>query len=105
MPSSTTFPTQSSITNRFDYASINLLISGSAFPPFYYGMYCQLEVVTIYLALTLLIVIFCFVVCLCEWIHRPGHERYKAFLFAGFGFSMVVLLSHLMINEVIYDNL
>lgn len=52
------------ITNRFDYAGINLLISGSAFPPLYYGMYCQIAVATIYLSVSLLIATFCFIVCL-----------------------------------------
>lgn len=92
------------ITNRFDYAGINLLIAGSAFPPFYYSMYCQLAVATIYLALSLLIAIFCFIVCLFEWIHRPGHEKYKAFMFAGYGLSMTIPLTHCLINEFVYDN-
>ena len=61
------------ITNRFDYAGVNLLISGSAFPPLYYGMYCQLEVAIVYLTLIILIAISCFTVCLFQWIHLPGH--------------------------------
>lgn len=61
------------ITNRFDYAGVNLLISGSAFPPLYYGMYCQFEVAIIYLIITLCIASACFVICLFEWIHRAGH--------------------------------
>jgi len=52
------------LTNRFDYAGINLLISGSAFPPFYYGMYCQLAVATLYLTCTIIVASFCFIVCL-----------------------------------------
>jgi adiponectin receptor len=92
------------ITNRFDYAGVNLLISGSAFPPLYYGLYCQLAVATLYLTLILITATFCFVVCLFEWIHRPGHEKYKAFLFGGFGVSMIIPISHMLINEIIYDN-
>lgn len=52
------------ITNRFDYAGISILISGSAFPPLYYGMYCQLEVALVYLIAILAVATFCFVVCL-----------------------------------------
>jgi adiponectin receptor len=92
------------ITNRFDYAGINLLIAGSAFPPLYYSMYCQIAVAIVYLSISFVIAVFCFIVCLFEWIHRPGHEKYKAFLFGGYGVSMMIPISHLIINEVIYDN-
>lgn len=67
-------------------------------------MYCQIAVATIYLSVSLLIATFCFIVCLFEWIHKPGNEKYKAFLFAGFGLTNLVPISHLIINEVIYDN-
>jgi hypothetical protein len=50
-------------------------------------MYCQLAVATLYLSINMLVATVCFVVCLFEWIHRPGHENYKAFMFAGFGIS------------------
>lgn len=86
------------ITNRFDYAGINLLISGSAFPPFYYGLYCNLAVATVYLTITIMVAIGCFIVCLFEWIHRPGHEKYKGMLFGGFGLSLSIPLTHIIIN-------
>lgn len=92
------------ITNRFDYAGINLLISGSAFPPVYYGMYCQIDVAIIYLTITILIATFCFITCLFEWIHKPGHEKYKGLLYAGFGFTLAIPLGHMMINEFFYNN-
>jgi len=92
------------LTNRFDYAGINLLISGSSFPPLYYSMYCQLAVATLYLSCSIIIATICFIICLFEWIHKPGHEKYKAMLFAGFGLSMCIPLSHALTNELIYDN-
>ena len=92
------------ITNRFDYAGISILISGSAFPPLYYGMYCQLSVAIFYLTVTILIAIFCFIVCLFEWIHQPGHEKYKGLMFAGFGCSLGVPIAHMVINEVFFNN-
>ena len=52
------------ISNRFDYAGINLLIAGSTFPPVYYGMYCNIEVALIYLSIAILMAIFSFIVCL-----------------------------------------
>ena len=92
------------ITNRFDYAGINLLISGSVFPTFYYGMYCQLEVAFIYLGCTILLATLCFVVCLFEWIHRAANRKYKGLLYATFGSSLTIPIAHLLINELIYDN-
>lgn len=52
------------ITNRFDYAGINVLIAGSSFPPVYYGMYCNIDVAIIYLSFAILLAIICFIVCL-----------------------------------------
>ncbi len=98
------YPETYTITNRFDYAGINLLISGSAFPPIYYGMYCQLEVAIFYLTITLLIATVCFVVCLFQWIHKPGHEKYKGLMYGGFGSSLGVPLLHMIINEHFYQN-
>ena len=92
------------ITNRFDYAGISILISGSAFPPLYYGMYCQLDVAIFYLIAILMVASFCFTVCLFEWIHRPGHEGYKGWLFAGFGISLLIPCGHMVINEVFFGN-
>lgn len=92
------------ITNRFDYAGVNLLISGSAFPQLYYGMYCNIEMAIIYLTCIVIVAVGCFVACLFEWIHRPGHEAYKGWLFAGFGLSLGIPVSHMLINEIFYNN-
>ena len=92
------------MTNRFDYAGINLLISGSAFPPLYYGMYCNLAVATIYLTCSLIIASVCFVVCLFPWIHQKANKKYKAFMFGGFGIAEGIPLVHMLINEFVYDN-
>lgn len=80
------------------------MISGSAFPPLYYGMYCQLEVALVYLIAILGVAIFCFTVCLFEWIHLPGHEHWKGGLFAGFGISLTIPCGHMVINEVFFGN-
>ena len=89
---------------RFDFAGISLLIAGTAFPCFYYGLYCQMAVATIYLTWTFAAALACFVVCLFEWIHKPGNEKYRSVVFGSFGFSMAVPISHLVINEAFFDN-
>lgn len=53
-----------------DYAGINVLISGSAFPPIYYGMYCNMYLAMFYLIIIAAIASTLFVACLFEWIHR-----------------------------------
>jgi len=83
---------------RFDFAGISLLIAGTAFPCFYYGMYCQMAVATIYLTWTFGAALACFAICLFEWIHKAGNEKYRSIVFGSFGFSMAVPLSHLIIN-------
>jgi len=89
---------------RFDFAGISLLITGSTFPPLYYGMYCQMAVATIYLTISISAAVICFVVCLFEWIHKLGNEKYRSLLFGTFGMSMFIPLSHLVINDVMYNN-
>ena len=89
---------------RFDFAGISLLIAGSAFPTFYYSMYCQMAAATIYLTFTISAAVLCFIICLFEWIHRIGNEIYRSVVFGVFGTSMLVPLAHLVINEVVYNN-
>lgn len=89
---------------RFDFAGISLLIAGTAFPCFYYGMYCQMAVATLYLSWTFAAAVGCFVICLFEWIHRPGNEKYRSVVFGSFAFSMAVPMSHMVANELLFDN-
>ncbi len=67
-------------------------------------MYCQIAVAIFYLSISIVIATACFIVCLFEWIHRAENTKYKAFLFGGYGLTMLVPLSHLMINDLVYDN-
>jgi adiponectin receptor len=87
------------IFSRFDYAGINILISGSAFPPIYYGMYCNLNLAVFYLSLIAVIATAVFITSLFEWIHTEGNKIYKALLFGGFGVFLIVPVSHMLINE------
>lgn len=63
-----------------------------------------MAVALLYLSWTFLAAVACFVICLFEWVHRPGNEKYRSVVFGSFGFSMAVPLSHLVINEVWFDN-
>lgn len=74
------------------------------FPPFYYGMYCQLDVAILYLTCTILFALLCFLICLFEWIHRPQNKKYKGLLYATFGGSLTIPMCHLLLNELIYGN-
>lgn len=47
---------------RFDFAGISLLIAGSAYPTFYYSMYCQFTAMQFYLTATSIIAFICFVI-------------------------------------------
>ena len=67
-------------------------------------MYCNIDAALIYLGLAIILATICFIVCLFEWIHQPIHEKHKAFLFAGFGISVFIPCTHMMINEFLYDN-
>lgn len=57
--------------SRLDYAGVNILIIGSSFPPFYYGMYCNFLLAAFYLAIISLLGSSLFVVSLFEYLHRP----------------------------------
>lgn len=89
------------IFSRLDYAGINILISGSAFPPLYYGLYCNINLAIFYLSLIAIIATAVFIICLFEWIHKEGNKIYKALLFGGFGVFLIVPTSHMLINEYI----
>lgn len=87
---------------RFDYAGINVLISGSTFPPLYYGMYCNLNLAIFYLGLISAIAVTLFTVSVFEWIHRDENRKIKALLFAGFGMFLLVPAMHMVLNEYVF---
>ena len=89
---------------RLDYAGINLLISGSAFPALYYGMYCTPMLATFYLIFIVTIGLSLFIITLFEYLHRPQNFVLKSCAYGGFGVSLVIPLSHAMINEIVYNN-
>lgn len=88
---------------RLDYAGINILIAGSSFPPLYYGMYCNLAVATIYLTLICMAGGIIFVISLFEWIHRLENANMKAFMYGGYGLSLSIPLTHLVLNQTVFN--
>lgn len=88
---------------RLDYAGINILIAGSSFPPLYYGMYCNMSVAVLYLTLICIAGGVIFVISLFEWIHKLENGHMKAFLYGGFGISLSIPLTHLVLNETIFN--
>ena len=73
-------------------------MAGSSFAPMYYGMYCDFLVAAFYLVIICIGAFTLFVICLFEWIHRPGNAWIKAFMYGGFGLSLSIPLFHLIIN-------
>ena len=41
---------------------------------------------------------------LFEWIHTKGNEHYRSIIFGTYGLSMFIPLTHLAINEFVFDN-
>ena len=87
-----------------DYAGINVLISGSSFPPLYYSMYCNFNLVIFYLTIICILGLSLFVLSLFEYLHRPENLKIKSLAYGGFGVSLSIPLAHAVINEVVYGN-
>jgi hypothetical protein len=63
-----------------------------------------MAVAAIYLTWAFGAAVICFVICLFEWIHKQGNEKYRSLVFGSFGMSMIVPFSHMIINELVFDN-
>ena len=86
-----------------DYAGISLLISGSTFPPFVYGFYCNPMNYIIYESIICSACIVVFVVSLFETIHKPEYRKVKGILLYGsLGIFAALPGIHLLINEYFF---
>jgi adiponectin receptor len=92
------------IFTRFDYAGISMLIAGSTFPPFYYGMYCYLEVFIVYEIIISVLAVTIFILSMFEWMHKAENSLYKALIYGGFGLFNVIPFSHLFINSIFFNS-
>ena len=96
------FFSMSERTNRMllklDYAGINLLITGSAFPPVVYGFYCQFHYAVLYIVLNATASITVFFVSLTEKIHTEEYRKIKGGMYGALGIFAGTPVIHLLFN-------
>ncbi|KAI8964928.1 HlyIII-domain-containing protein [Daldinia sp. FL1419] len=80
--------------NKLDYSGIVFLIVGSYVPALYYGLFCQPELMTIYLYGIFFLGFGCGVVSWVEQFRAPRWRPYRAAMFVGLGLSGVVPVYH-----------
>jgi adiponectin receptor len=73
------------ILRRLDYAGISILITGSCFPVYVYGFYCQPIYSQIYLAIIGFVSLIVFFVSLTEKIHEPEYNTAKSIMYGVLG--------------------
>lgn len=67
-------------------------------------MYCHFAVAEIYLTSIVVAAVTCFVITLFEFIHRKENIIYRSVVFGTFGLLMAIPLTHLVVNEFLFDN-
>ncbi|KAI1470100.1 HlyIII-domain-containing protein [Daldinia caldariorum] len=80
--------------NKLDYSGIVFLIVGSYVPALYYGLFCQPELMTVYLYGIFLLGFGCGVVSWVDKFRSPAWRPYRAAMFVGLGLSGVVPVCH-----------
>lgn len=90
----------SQILSRLDYAGISILITGSCFPPFVYGFYCQPFYSQLYLTLIAIVSIIVFIVSLGEKIHEFEYAVVKSTMYGGLVFCAILPVCHLIYLNV-----
>lgn len=89
---------------RFDYAGINILISGSTLPPLYYGLYCHPALAQFYIICISIVAMTLFSVSLFEFMHTPKFRLLKSICYGSFGIMVSVPLFHMVINEIFFPD-
>jgi len=85
----------SSILNRIDYAGIAILISGSCYPPYYYGFYCSPFFSIFYIAFITVFSVTVFFCSLKPDFTSPAKRKLRGGLFLGLGLSTAVPFLHI----------
>lgn len=97
------------VLRRLDYAGISILITGSCFPVYVYGFYCQPLYSQIYLSVIGFTSLVVFFVSLTEKIHQPEYGTIKSLMYGALGLFAAVPGTHLvylnMTASGINDNL
>ncbi|EGR29870.1 hypothetical protein IMG5_147130 [Ichthyophthirius multifiliis] len=89
---------------RLDFAGVSLLVSGSTFPPFYYGFYCNFYLAYFYLSLVTIVSAFVFLVSIQEFINKPEYFAFRSFIQGLLGFFSSIPIGHLIYLEVFKEN-
>lgn len=87
--------TANKILLRLDYAGVSILITGSCFPPFVYGFYCQPFFSNLYLAVIGVTSIIVFFVSLGDKIHSQPYRKLKSVMYGGLGIFAGLPMIHL----------
>jgi len=90
---------------RFDYAGISILITGSCFPVYVYGFYCQPIYSQIYLSIIGFVSLIVFFISLTEKIHQPEYNTLKSIMYGALGIFAAVPAFHLVYLNTTADGI
>ncbi|KAM3725172.1 Adiponectin receptor protein [Dirofilaria immitis] len=85
--------------NKLDYTGITLLIVGSFIPWIYYGFYCRVVPMIIYLTMISVLGIAAVIVSLWDKFAQPQYRPFRAIIFIAMGLSSVVPAFDILIND------
>ncbi|KAK0642026.1 hemolysin-III related-domain-containing protein [Cercophora newfieldiana] len=91
--------------NKLDYTGIVFLIVGSYVPALYYGLFCHLALMTVYMSTIALLGCGCLTVSWFDHFRTPAWRPYRALMFVGLGTSGVVPILHVLITEYSFSQL
>ncbi|VDO21156.1 unnamed protein product [Brugia timori] len=85
--------------SKLDYTGITLLIVGSFIPWIYYGFYCRLVPMIVYLTMISVLGIAAVIVSLWDKFAHPHYRPLRAVIFIAMGLSSVVPALDILIND------
>ncbi|KAK6111526.1 hemolysin-III related family protein [Brugia pahangi] len=85
--------------SKLDYTGITLLIVGSFIPWIYYGFYCRLVPMIVYLTMISVLGIAAVIVSLWDKFAQPHYRPLRAVIFIAMGLSSVVPALDILIND------
>ncbi|EFO22180.1 adiponectin receptor 1b [Loa loa] len=85
--------------SKLDYTGISLLIVGSFIPWIYYGFYCRLLPMIVYLTMISVLGLAAVIVSLWDKFAQPQYRPLRAVIFIAMGLSSVVPALHLLITD------
>ncbi|VDK86637.1 unnamed protein product [Litomosoides sigmodontis] len=85
--------------SKLDYAGISMLIVGSFIPWIYYGFYCRLVPMIVYLTMISVLGIAAIIVSLWDKFAQPHYRPLRAVIFIAMGLSSVVPALDILITD------